>query len=213
MIAGASGMTGSLVLDECLASPDILQVTSLVRRPTGKVHPTLKKVVLSDFSDYATVEKVFENIDIAFFCIGVYTGQVADELFKKITIDFPVAFAEALQKHSPNATLCFLSGAGADQSEKSKLSFARYKGMAENRLSKMGLGAFYSFRPGYIYPVEPRKEPNLFYRISRRLYPLIKRFGKNSSITSTQLARAMVKVGLSGTDTEVLENAKILDCL
>lgn len=209
IIVGASGMVGNLVLDRCLSASKTIQLTSLVRRKTNNKHPQLNEVVIDNFADYSEQADLFQNIDAAFFCIGVYTGQVPDEKFKVITIDFPAAFAKALKAHSPNANLCFLSGSGADRTEKSRTSFARYKGMAENQIAKMGLN-FYSFRPGYIYPVTPRKEPNIMYRISRILYPLIKLMGSNSSIKSTELAEAMFQVGKDGAKTEVLENRDIL---
>ena len=94
---------------------------------------------------------------------------------------------------------------------KSRMMFARNKGIIENRLSSMGFGAFYAFRPGYIYPVTRRQEPNVSYRIMRLLYPLIKFLGRNSTITSTELAGAMFRVGLEGHHTEILENRDILE--
>ena len=36
IIAGASGMIGNLVLEHCLSSPEIAQVTSLVRKKNGQ---------------------------------------------------------------------------------------------------------------------------------------------------------------------------------
>jgi len=68
----------------------------------------------------------------------------------------------------------------------------------------------YIFRPGYIYPVEKRKESNLTYSISRTLYPLIKLFGNNASIKSTKLAQAMFQAGLKGANKTNLENQDIL---
>ena len=105
-------------------------------------------------------------------------------------------------------SLGMLSGAGADRSEKSKTSFARYKGMAENQISAMDL-KFYTFRPTYIYPVAARKEPNWMYNISRKLYPIVKLFGDSASIKSTELAEAMFNVGIYGADKEILENKEI----
>jgi len=210
VIAGASGMIGSLVLEQCLSSSEIGQVTSLVRKKSNREHAKLHEVVIENFTDYSERTDLFENIDIAFFCIGVYTGQVPDKKFKEITVDYAVAFAKAVKKGNPNATFCLLSGAGADRTEKSRTSFAKYKGMAENQISALGLN-FYSFRPAYIYPVTRRQEPNVMYRISRALYPLIRLMGANGSITSTELANAMFKVGLNGADTEILENKTILE--
>ena len=84
--------------------------------------------------------------------------------------------------------------------------------MAENGISGLNLN-FYTFRPGYIYPVTARKEPNFMYSISRALYPVIRLFGSNASIKSTELAEAMFKVGLGGTENEILENKDILRIL
>ena len=71
----------------------------------------------------------------------------------------------------------------------------------------------YTFRPAYIYPVKKRNEPNLMYRIFRRLYPLIKLLGNGSSIKSTELGEAMFKVGLHGANKEILENNDIINQL
>jgi len=51
------------------------------------------------------------------------------------------------------------------------MSFARYKGEAENALLASGFASAYIFRPAYIYPVTPRREPNFGYRLLRAIYP------------------------------------------
>jgi uncharacterized protein YbjT (DUF2867 family) len=207
IITGGTGMVGNLVLRNGLDSDKITEVRNLVRKPTGFKHPKLKETVIKDFEDYSKHMYLFKDIDVAYFCLGVYTGQVPDDEFKKITVNYSVEFARALKKESPEATLCLLSGAGADRTEKSKTSFAHYKGMAENQIFRLGLNA-YSFRPAYIYPVEPRKEPNVGYRIMKVFYPVLKAFGL--SVRSTDLAKAMFNIGLSGAEKNVLENKDIL---
>lgn len=210
MIAGASGMIGQLVLDQCLLSPGVSKVISLVRKKSLISHSKLVEIEVADFKDYTPCSDAFEGINAAFFCIGTYSGQVAKPLFKEITVDFALRFAEILKSESPNTSLCLLSGAGADRTEKSRATFARFKGMVENAISQLGL-EFYAFRPGYIYPVRPRKEPSVMYQILRWLYPLLNRLSPASNITSQQLALAMVNVGLNGAKTEILENKQILD--
>lgn len=209
IIAGSTGMIGSLVLNHCLNAQQINEVVSLVRKPTGLQHKKLTEVAIENFEDYSQHANIFKNVTSAFFCLGVYTGQVADDLFKKITVNYAVAFAAALKSESAEATICLLSGAGADRTEKSSTSFAKYKGMAENQISAMGM-KFHTFRPAYIYPVDARKEPNIGYQITRFLYPIIKLIGKKYSITSTALAKAMFNVGMNGAEKEVLENQDIL---
>lgn len=212
IITGGTGMIGGLLLKACLDSGTVRNVISFVRKSTGMTHNKLNEVVIDDFEDYSAHDALFKKVDSAFFCIGVYTGKVEDSLFKKITVDYAVKFAKAIKHHSPNARYCLLSGAGADNTEKSRTAFAKYKGMAENQIDALGL-EFYTFRPGYIYPVTKRQEPNMMYTISRTLYPLIKHFGKYASIKSTDLATGMFYVGLRGTEKSVLENNDILDLL
>lgn len=212
LIAGATGMVGSIILDKCLSSSEINEVTSLVRKKSNNHHPKLKEVVVADFTDYSSHIDLFENIDCAFFCIGVYSGSVSDKLFKEITVDYPVNFAKKLKENSPGAKFCLLSGAGADRTEKSRTSFALYKGMAENQIEKLGL-EFYAFRPGYIYPVQPRNEPNIMYRIMRFLYPVTRHLGSSFSIQSTDLATIMCEIGVKGMDKKVLENKDLIHYL
>jgi uncharacterized protein YbjT (DUF2867 family) len=211
MITGATGMVGGLVLDFCLKSPEVSSVASLVRRPTGVQHEKLNEIVIDDFLNLVDVAPYFKSVDVVLYCLGVYTGAVNRDQFRRITVDFPEALAKVLYKHNPDLTFCLLSGAGADRSERSRFMFAHDKGTIENRLSAMGLKSFHAFRPGYIFPVTPRREPNLSYRLTRLSYPLLKLFGSGFSVKSTELAEAMVKVGLNGSDLEVLENRDILD--
>lgn len=210
IIAGSSGMIGSLVLRACLDRVDVARVTTLVRRPSGTHHPKLQEVVHADLLDLGPIQDHFVDQDIAFFCVGAYTGTLPKEEFRKITTDVPIEFAKALHRKSPRAVFCFLSGGGADRSEKSRMQFARDKGAAENHLFKAGFGRVHSFRPGYIYPVVPRTEPNLSYRIMRALYkPLLSWLLPGASVTSVQLADAMVHVAFEGYAKEILENKDI----
>lgn len=210
IIAGSTGMIGSLILEHCIKSEEIKSITNLIRQTKKEaLNPKISNLVVTDFATYDNQNLAFKNIDVAFFCLGVYTGQVKDNVFKQITVDYAVGFAKILKANSPNARLCLLSGAGADRTEKSRTAFARYKGMAENQISKLGL-EFYSFRPGYIYPVTPRKEPNVLYKLFRYLYPLVKLMGSSASIKSTELANVMYQIGIKGADEEILENKDII---
>jgi uncharacterized protein YbjT (DUF2867 family) len=210
IITGSNGMIGGLILSYCLGRNDVSKVTSIVRRKSGIDHPKLVEIIHSDFLDYSSIPEHFKNQDIAFYCIGVYTGQVPKDEFRKITVDYTEAFAKTLRTNSVKTTFCFLSGAGADPSGKSSMMFARDKGVAENILMSLKFDQTYIFRPAYIYPVTPRKEPNFSYKLFRFLYkPLLSWIYPNGSVTSENLAKAMVKVGFEGAPKVVLENKDI----
>ena len=110
----------------------------------------------------------------------------------------------------PSSKFILLSGAGADRSEQSKLMFAKYKGEAENQLYQIFNANFHSARPGYIYPVVKRQEPNFMYGVYRIIYPLIKCLGKKYSITSVELAKSMYVLGMIEQHQSTFENDELI---
>ena len=206
-------MIGGLILEICLEHNSVGQITSLVRSPTEKSHSKLNEVVLEDLSHFEPTAAYLKDQDVAFYCLGVYTGAVPREVFRQITVDYPVNFGRVLHQNNPNLNFCLLSGAGADRSEKSKVMFALDKGIAENQMAGIGFKEFHAFRPGYIYPVSKRKEPNISYEIMRALYPIIRLFGDKMSIKSTELAQSMFHVGMNGCTLQILENDEIIQQL
>lgn len=206
LILGATGMVGQLVLSKCLDHPDVAKVTIISRRSVGIKHDKLHEVLHQDYLNYEPILHEISDIDIVYFCIGAYTGTLTKDEFREINVDVPIALAKAVKHQNKHVQFCLLSGQGADRTEKSNTQFARDKGAAENAIEAMQLGNFHSLRPGYIYPVSPRKEPNLMYKIMRSAYPLINPIFPNMSITSYDLANAMVHVGHHGHNKTNLEN-------
>jgi hypothetical protein len=70
----------------------------------------------------------------------------------------------------------------------------------------------YIFRPAYIYPVDPRKEPNFTYRVLRAIYPAFRVLFPNQVIRADDLAGAMVDVAVRETgerESLIFENREI----
>src|SRR4029434_4700036 len=130
---------------------------------------------------------VLSDQDAGIFCLGAYTGVVSDEELRSVTVYYTVEFARVLRASSPKAAFSFLSGAGADPTGRSRAAYARYKGEAEKALLAMGFPRLYILRPAYIYPVEPRKEPNFGYVVWRGLYPLFRRLFPSQVIPADDL--------------------------
>ena len=212
VVVGATGMVGGYALRYALEHPAVERVTSIGRRTLGISHAKLNQVVHGDFADSSALASALSDQDGAVFCLGTYTGAVPDQELRRITVDYTIEFARVLHASSPQAAFSFLSGGGADPTGRSRLPYARYKGAAENALTAMGFPHVYLFRPGYIYPVEPRKEPNLGYRLLRAIYPAFRLLFPNQVIRADDLAHAMVNVLLRGAGTRggpVYENRDI----
>jgi uncharacterized protein YbjT (DUF2867 family) len=212
VIVGATGMVGGYALRYALEIPAVARVTSIGRRKLGISHPKLAEVLHPDFADCSSLAGLLSDQDAAVFCLGAYTGAVTDAELRRITVDYTVEFARVLRGSSPEAAFSFLSGSGADPTGRSRIAFARYKGEAEKALVAEGFPRVYIFRPAYIYPVEPRKEPNFSYRLLRWTYPVFRALFPNQVIRADDLARSMVKAVVRGTDRRedlVLENRDI----
>ena len=199
VIVGATGMVGGYALRYALDHPAVAIVTSIARRKLGISHPKLKEVLHQDFADCSALADTLSGQDAAVFCLGTYTGSVSDAELRTITVNYTVEFARVLRLSSPDAAFSFLSGNGADQTGRSRLAFARYKGEAEKALLAAGFPRVYIFRPAYIYPVEARNEPNFSYRLLRAIYPFFRVAFPNQVIRADDLARAMVDVALRRT--------------
>ncbi len=192
VIVGASGMVGGYALRYALENSAVGSVTSIGRRKVGISRTKLKEVVHGDFADCSALAETLSGQDAAVFCLGAYTGAVSDAELRKITVDYTIEFARVLRGSSPDAAFSFLSGNGADPTGRSRIPFARYKGEAEKALLAAGFPRVYLFRPAYIYPVEPRKEPNFSYRLLRTIYPAFRVLFPNQVIRADDLARTMV---------------------
>ena len=194
VIVGATGMVGGYALRYALNHPTVTRVTAIGRRKLGISHPKLDEVLHKDFVDCSVLAGSLSGQGGAVFCLGTYTSAVPDTELRKITVDYTVEFARVLRDSSPNAAFSFLSGNGADPTGRSRMAFARYKGQAENAILAMAFPRAYIFRPAYIYPVEPRKEPNFSYRLLRAIYPAFRVIFPNLVISADDLGRAMVDV-------------------
>jgi uncharacterized protein YbjT (DUF2867 family) len=194
VIVGATGMVGGYALRYALETPAVASVTSIGRRNLGISHPKLKQVLHQNFADCSALAERLSSQDAAVFCLGTYTGSVPDAELHTITVDYAIEFARVLRLGNPRAAFSFLSGNGADPTGRSRLAFARYKGEAEKALLAADFPRIYIFRPAYIYPVEPRKEPNFSYRLMRAIYPVFRALFPNQIIRADDLAAAMVNV-------------------
>lgn len=212
VVVGATGMVGGYALRYALDHPAVAGVTAVGRKPTGVMHSKLAEALHRDFADCSALARALSEQDAAIFCLGAYTGSVPDAELRRITVDYTVEFARVLRANSPDAAFSFLSGSGADPTGRSRMAFARYKGEAEKALAATGCPGVYIFRPAYIYPVQPRKEPNFSYRLLRAIYPALRLFFPGQVIRADELARVMVDVAVGHTaegTISVFENRDI----
>ncbi|PRY40814.1 NAD(P)H-binding protein [Umezawaea tangerina] len=197
ILFGASGMVGQGVLRESLLAPDVTDVLSIVRTPTGKHDPKLTELVHRDFTDFSGVKDRLSGYDACFFCLGVSSLGMKEPEYTRVTYDFTLAAARTLAELNPDSTFIYVSGAGTDSTEKGRSMWARVKGKTENDVMALPFHG-YAFRPGYIqalHGVTP-KVPwmKAVYTVLSKAYPLLHRILPKATTTTENLGLAMLDV-------------------
>lgn len=209
LLTGATGTAGSGALRQAVLDPEVEGVTVLARREPALRHPKVRFVRHEDFSDYSGLRGDLIGHEAALWCLGTSQNRVDRETLHRVTVDFAVAGAKALQAANPHVHFLHLSGSGADPAQKSRMPFAKEKGQAENALDQLGLAGLWHFRPGYIHPAEPVEKPLLQDRLMWGLEPLFRTVAPSFLVTADELGKAMLKVAAHGHPRRVLENRDI----
>jgi uncharacterized protein YbjT (DUF2867 family) len=206
IVTGATGLVGAEVVRQAILDDQIESVTAIVRKPLTIHHPKITTILHQDFLDYSNLTEVFKNNDALFWCLGISQSQVSKKQYETITYDYTIAAAKAVEKVNPEMTFLFLSGMGADSSEKSKTIFARVKGKAENALLKMSLKKLFIVRPGGIKPINKNPNTALSNKIMIPFFPIIEFFYPAMVISSVQLAKVMLHIAKNGSEKQLMEN-------
>jgi nucleoside-diphosphate-sugar epimerase len=203
IITGTTGMIGEGILIECLNSPEITEVLSVSRKPTGKSHPKLKEYLVSDFLSLDLNDEKLKGYDACFYCAGVSSVGMEEADYRRITYDTTLHFAKAL---SPNRNMSFIyvNGGGTDSTEKGRMSWARVKGKTENDLAKLPFKQAFGFRIGFVRPVEGQKHVHSYYKYVSPLFPIIKNLLPNIYNTMSQVALAMIYLSKNGYSRNVI---------
>jgi uncharacterized protein YbjT (DUF2867 family) len=212
LIFGATGMVGQGVLRECLLDAGVERVTAIGRSDSGVSHAKLRNLVHRDLWNYTAIEKDLTGMDACFFCLGVTSAGMKEADYERITYGITAAAAETLARLNPQMTFVFVSGMGADSSEKGRVMWARIKGKAENAILRLPFQG-YAFRPGIIEPLHGIRSRTRAYRVGynfiRPLMPILRWVLRDRILTTEQLGRAMLTVARNGAPKRILESRDI----
>jgi uncharacterized protein YbjT (DUF2867 family) len=202
ILTGATGMAGEGVLMECLENPEVSEILSISRKPSGKKHAKLKEYIVSDFLTIDLNDENLKGYDAVFFCAGISSVGMNEEDYTKVTYDITLHFAKAVLNQNPEMVFNYVSGSHTDSTEKGSLMWARVKGKTENDLLKLGFKGVYNFRPGFMKPVDGQINVKWFFKPLIWLFPLIL---PGKSLTLHEVGRAMINNVQKGYSASVLE--------
>lgn len=208
-------MLGQGVLRACLDDARVTSVLLVGRSPVGVKHPKVEELIKRDFLDFSDVEVQLDGIDACFYCLGVSSSGMSEADYTRVTHDYTVSLAKALVKRSPQATFCFISGAGTDPTEKGSTMWARVKGRAENAVKALPFKQVFLFRPGYIQPMDGIESRTPSYRVLYAMlswtYPMLRRAFPTAVTSTRHVGAAMINVAANGFPKQALFSNDIND--
>jgi len=208
IILGASGLTGSLLLEK-LTADERYDVIKIISR--SSVNSTSNKVQehLGDLLNMKQFKAVFKA-DEVYCCIGTTASKTKDrQMYKAIDFGIPVAAAK-LAKENGIATFMVISAMGANA--KSNIFYNRTKGEMEQAVLQEKVDNTYVLRPSLI--TGGRKEKRTGEKFAITIfkfinYLLIGPFAKYQSIKAESIAEAMIHLANSDSDKSIIESDKI----
>ena len=193
LVAGATGLVGSHVLELLLADPQWSQVVTVGRRKTSNQHAKLEQRVL-DLSELESVRDL-PHIDDVFCCLGTTIKQAGSQpAFRLVDHDFVVGLARAGLRAGATQFL-LVSAIGADP--ESRVFYSRVKGETEAAIRKLSYRGIQIFRPSLLLGV--RSEFRLGERIALLGAPVLPallfgRLRRYRPIQAATVARAMISI-------------------
>ncbi len=190
IILGATGLTGSYLLEMLLHNDAYEKVKVFTRRTTGKTHPKLEEIIcdvlnLEEYSDRFRADEVF-------VCIGTTKAKTPNkDSYYAIDYGIPLSSAKlAEQNNIP--TFSVISAIGANES--SSVFYSRTKGEMERDILKNNIPNILIYRPSLIYG--QRKDKRLGEKIGtifiRALqFLLVRKLRKYRAISGEDLAKAL----------------------
>jgi uncharacterized protein YbjT (DUF2867 family) len=160
LLAGASGLIGSHLLPQLLASERYDRVIVVGRRPLPLQHPKLTQVVTEfDQLEDARLQLIADDV---FCCLGTTRQQAGSkEAFYRVDFLYVVALA-ALTASNFAAQFLVVSSLGADAG--SRVYYSRVKGEMEDAIRPMPFRAVHVFRPSLL--LGQRAQPRLGERVA-----------------------------------------------
>ncbi len=190
-VAGATGLTGSFLLNNLLQDPQFHTVYALVRKTTGIASEKLQEIVFSD--DFSTIE-LPERPDYFFCCLGTTIKKAGSkQAFRKVDVILPKQLISIAEKYQANS---FVLQSSLGANVRSDNFYLSCKGEAEEYLRQSKISSKCSVRPSIL--AGPRKEFRLGEKIGLFFMQLLRpimigKLKRYRAVHVEKVAEAMIR--------------------
>ena len=191
IVAGASGLVGSELLNHLLDNNKIDEVVALVRRPLPVSNIKLVQI-LTSFDSLGEIKNDLKG-DALYCCLGTTKNKTPNEAdYRKVDHDYPVALAK-LASENKVSQFHLISALGADPN--SGIFYNKLKGETERDIKEIPFRAIYIYQPSLLTGdrKEKRQVEKLAITFMKIINPLLAgSLKKYKSIQAITVAKAMI---------------------
>lgn len=208
VIFGASGLIGSLLLQELIRDNRYEKITIFLRKTMSTRHLKVKEIII-DMHNSKQIGELLGGDEI-FCCLGTTIKKAGtQEAFRKVDFELPVMIGE-LAKLKNIENLMVVSSLGADA--KSGNFYLKTKGEMENALLKMKFKNLKIFRPSML--LGSRSESRPMETIGKALmkslgFLFVGGLKKYKAIEAKTVAQAMILAANSPSNQQFFESDQI----
>lgn len=206
IIAGASGLVGTQLLNQILNDEYFTKVISIVRTQTDHTHPKLKQKVVDFNSLQHTMAGVVATH--AFCCLGTTLSKAGSQAEQfKVDHNYVIEFALGC-KNAGIDNLAVVSSIGANA--RSSNFYLRTKGQMEENIKQLMFSHLVIIRPSLL--LGKRAEPRIGEKIGAIFNLLFSRFlGKYKGVEAGAVAHTMLDaLKKQEKGTKIIESDKIV---
>lgn len=208
ILIGATGLTGSCLLNDLLENNDFTKIIIFSRKTTGIKHPKIEEHII-DLFKIKNYKHLIQG-DVAFCCIGTTRSKTPDkEIYTKIDCGIPSDLAIICNE---NKVDCFLVISSMGAKANSNTFYLKTKGMMERLVLNSGIKNIYVLRPSII--IGNRNEKRFTERFVKILFKcfdffMVGIFEPYKSIHAKDIAKAMIILSKVGFETSILQSNQI----
>lgn len=195
VVLGATGLTGSRLVQELTDDDEYSSIVLLVRKDPGIRHPKIS-IRITDFTDENDVAEKMGTGDVIFCCVGTTRKKVNNDktAYRKVDYDIPVTTARLGISRGFNQYVV-VSAVGANSVAAN--FYLQLKGSMEEDIAAYPYKSIHIFQPSVL--LGPRKEKRNMesffkYLMQGLQFLLIGGLRKYRPVSDATLARAMIRV-------------------
>lgn len=205
IILGATGLTGSLVLEQLIDNENYSTIKLFSRSSTGINHPKVKEYI-GDLLEMETFKTELTG-DEVYICIGTTKKKTPNqETYRKIDFGIPSKTA-SICKQNGVLKLAVVSALGANKN--SSIAYNRFKGEMEQAILDTNIDQTFILRPSFISG--NRQEHRAGEKFGIAIFNFLKVLlpKKYRAIDAKSIASKMIELCNSDKTSRILESNEI----